>query len=54
MWTLGLQSIAQTSTNKQVFRIIQGYQFFNELVSALGITNTNPRGNPHDVGFPDP
>ena len=29
-WTLGLQSIAQTSTNKQVFRTIQAYQFFNK------------------------
>ena len=27
---LGLQSIAQTSTNKQMFRMIQAHQFFNE------------------------
>ena len=35
MWirgTLGLQSIAQTSTNKQVFRMIQVDQYFNEPV----------------------
>ena len=31
-WTLGLQSIAQTNTNKQVFRMIQVYQLFNEPV----------------------
>ena len=31
-WTLGLQSIAQTSSNKQVCRMIQVDQFFNEPV----------------------
>ena len=31
-WTPGLQCIAQTSTNKQVFRMILAYQFFNEPV----------------------
>ena len=25
-WTLGLQSIAQTGTNKRVFRVLQPYQ----------------------------
>ena len=33
-WTLGLQSIAQTSTNKQVFRMNQVHQFFNEPCSS--------------------
>ena len=40
MWssgTLGLQSIAQTSTNKQVFRMIQAYQFFNKPVPSSSI-----------------
>ena len=32
-WTLGLQSTAQTSTNKQESRMIQAYQFFNEPVA---------------------
>ena len=27
IWTLGVQSIAQTSTNKQVCRMIQAYSF---------------------------
>ena len=41
MWTLGLQSIAWTSTNKEVFRIIQAYQFFNFGAQQ----NTNPTSN---------
>ena len=31
-WTLGLQSIAQTNTNKQVFRMIRVYRFSHEPV----------------------
>ena len=37
-WTLGSQSIAQTSTSKQVFRRIQVYQFFNHPVPNSSIT----------------
>ena len=36
-WTLGLQSIAHTSTNKQMFWMIQAYQLLNELVPNLFI-----------------
>ena len=36
-WTLGLQSIAQKITNKQVFRMIHVYQFFNEPVPYSSI-----------------
>ena len=32
-WTPGLQSIAQASTNKQEYEMIQAYQFFNKLVA---------------------
>ena len=31
-WTLGLQSIVETSTNKQEYRMIHIYQFFNKPV----------------------
>ena len=41
IWTLGLQSMAQTSTNKRVFRMIQAYQFFNEPVPKI-IHNSAP------------
>ena len=37
-WTLGLQSIAQTSTDRQVFRMSQADKFFNEQVPNLCIT----------------
>ena len=36
-WTLGLQSIAQTTTNKQEYQVIQVWQFFNELVANSSI-----------------
>ena len=49
-WTLGLQSIAQTSTNKQECRMINAYQFFNKPVwkfvnnSVHGTSNAETRG----------
>ena len=36
-WTLGLQSIAQTSTNKQDYQMIQAYQRFNEPVAKTSL-----------------
>ena len=36
-WTVKLQSIAQTSTNTQEYRMIEAYQFFNEAVSNSSI-----------------